>query len=148
MVSEKIKISLQSINNELQWEEITRIGVRTISAKEVSISFNSLCGKFKNYFFQDNEFINQAKDVGIPLVFKDGDSKINFNFGPMEKDQLKTLLEFQHDTLPSKFAYIDIDYYSESKAIYSNEMFDGFLDKALIFAKNNSEESVTFLGRE
>ena len=143
----KIKNTLTAINGELNWDDLLRIGVRTYWGKPVSLSFESLCGKFKTHFFKEDTFVSEAKDVAIPLTFDDDGSTINFNFGPMKKEQLAAMmLEFKHDSLPSKLAFVDIDYYSLNPGKYSEEMLSTYLDKAIAFSKEKSEESVSFLG--
>jgi hypothetical protein len=131
------------LNDYLQWGDVYRIGIRTFWIKEVS-SFSTLLSKIKEVFFKENSLLEQCIDVAIPLTFNAGSTdKVNFNFGPMKKEQIfQQYLQFKDNKkIPENFAFVDIDYYRlPTSTKYSKKYFLNLLNQAMGEGQKKSEE--------
>ena len=134
------------INNYLQWGQMQRIGVRTFWTKEVS-DFDKLVATSKDILFKENSLLNEATDVALPLTLVNGNEKINYNFGPMKKEQLiQQFLNFKNaENVPDVFAFIDTDYYGILDRNFSKNHFREFLNRAFEVSEKKVNETVSIL---
>lgn len=134
------------INNHLQWGQMQRIGIRTFWAKEVN-DFDKLIATSKEILFKENSLLNKATDVAFPLTLVNGDEKINYNFGPMKKEQLiQQFLNFKDaENVPDAFAFIDTDYYGVFDRNFSKNYFREFLNRALEVSEEKVNETLSIL---
>ncbi len=137
------------INKEINWNKIDRIGVKTIWAHTTTKPLNKLIAKFKNKFYSNNDLISESEDIALCLTLedKDNNSKINYNSGIIEKNELiNRYFNFKDITVPKRCVLVDIDYYKMEEFSYSDETLSSFLDKALNFGEGKANKTIKILG--
>lgn len=150
MTIDQLKIFINDIavkiNNHLQWGQMQRIGIRTFWAKEVG-DFDKLVVTSKDILFKQNSLVDEATDVALPLTLINGNEKINYNFGPMKKEQLvQQFLNFKDATnIPNVFAFIDTDYYGILDRNFSKNYFRDFLNRAFDISEKKVNETISIL---
>jgi len=134
------------INNHLQWGQMQRIGIRTFWIKEVS-DFDTLVTTSKGILFKENSLLNEATDVALPLTLINGSEKINYNFGPMKKEQLiQQPLNFKDvNNIPDVFAFIDTDYYGVLDRNFSKNYFRDFMNRAFEVSEKKVDDTLSIL---
>lgn len=128
----------KKMNKLFDWQSVARIGVRTYWAKEYSESFDYLVKTLKSKLFQETTFINSAVDVALPLTLTNNDRKINFNVGPINREQLlRQYFEFKNAKVPSTSILIDLDYFKrqESNKNMSLSFMNDFMKEAFEYNK-------------
>jgi hypothetical protein len=107
----------------LQIRKIERIGLRIIQITERK-HFKLLVTKIRQqiYKFSDDDWSilgGPPEDVGMPLTLNIGEDKVNFQFGPMKKEQLVGYFESNDvkDKLPSVALFFDIDLYRNNPEV-------------------------------
>lgn len=142
---ELIKLT-NEVNSYMHWNDVSRMAVRTFWIKEVQ-SFDELTRKSKEVFFKQNSLLEVAIDIAFPLTFQHGESKVNYNYGPMKKEEaIRQWLNFpDQEDLPAYFAFVDVDYFSFPDRIFSRKHFSEFLDTALEFGKEKAELTYSLL---
>ncbi|MBU1925491.1 MAG: hypothetical protein KKB82_06185 [Candidatus Omnitrophica bacterium] len=120
----------KKINDFLEWEDVSRIGLRFNYVKQVNLSFVSLLGKFKKYFYSQNSLIDGTSDLAVVLDFKvENGSEIHYKAGPMDRNQLKKLFpNFRKP--PSRCIFFDIDFFKRKETKFSNKFLKDFLTDA------------------
>ena len=134
------------VNNHLQWGQMQRIGIRTFWVKEVN-DLDKLVSTSKDILFKENSLLDEAIDVALPLTLVNGDEKINYNFGPMKKQQLvQQFLNFKDaENIPDYFAFIDTDYYGVLDRNFSKNYFREFLNRAFEVSEKKVNETISIL---
>ena len=147
-LSESIKTILdlsRKITLQAHWGNMARIGFRTMWAYEVS-SFEELVAISKNALFKDTELISSATDVAMPLTLTHQHAKINYNYGPMKREELPMFgFEFPLE-YPDCFAFIDVDYFREVNQPLSDKYLKEFLRKASPFINSTVQSTIKSLG--
>jgi hypothetical protein len=102
-------VVFKQINDLLHLNHAVQIGFRCFYIQKSDESMKDLVSIYKSSIFADTKLIQDAVDVGLSLTFKDGGYRVNFHSGPMEKDQLKMMLE--HPPAAIKTAhFLDLDF--------------------------------------
>ncbi len=108
----------------LNIQKLDRVGLRLIQIAERQ-KFGALVTKIRKQLYRLNDddwniFGGYPEDVGFPLTLNLGDNRANFNFGPMEKEQLAP--HFESDTvkneLPPVALFLDFDLFQTEPKIY------------------------------
>ena len=126
--------------NKLEVKKIERVGLRAIQIAKRT-HFKLLLNKMRQNLFKLNEndwkiFNGTIDDVAFPLVIGFGESKINFNSGPMQVEQLSNFFESQEvkSKLPNVSLFLDFDYFQSEPNILEDQFsigFSLFLDKGI-----------------
>ena len=137
---------IQKINRQLSWSVVSRIGVRTFWTKETD-NLTAAISKFKNSFYKESSLVTNASDIALCLTLKDEDKTINFNAGPMAKEQLLQYITFKENhNYPNFLYFADIDYYQiVGNRNYSKNSINDFVQKGLNFASTKAEETFNAL---
>ena len=139
----------KKVYNFAQWKTIDRIGVRSFWVDTYSIEFSKLIELYKEKFFREVPLISRAPDVAFALTLKDGNRKINFNTGPIQKKQLVEVFlpqaPFEEKDVPETFAFVDHDYYLLEKNEYKNAFLEKFVNNAVLLAKTKASETFKIL---
>lgn len=140
----------RTVGKEVSWEELKRIGVRSMWVHPVSITLDELKERFRQSFYKDIPLVTEAEDVAVCLTLKDSNKRINFNAGPMEKAQLISQFlppaPIDETKIPATFAFIDYDYYKVGNISYSVNYIQNFIDSAVKKGKIKAEETIKILG--
>jgi len=100
--------------NQLSIKVIKRLGLRLMYLAERK-SFPGLVKKISRKLIRLEGTGWDIEDIGLPLTFKMGQNKANFNFGPMEKEQFSRDKLFNTDEalkkIPPVTIFVDFDLY-------------------------------------
>lgn len=128
---------------------VNRIGIRVRKCYEYNKTIESLKDMFlKNYMTLNPDVISklglELKDIAYPLTFRDKETTINTNCGPMESEQIKQFFnDFKISDLkiPKVGLYADVDYFSIPRKILEH---DNLISTILNYIKQ-SEEKIRIL---
>jgi len=121
----------------LQVKKLTRIGLRIIQISEHK-HFKLLVNKMKQRLIklsdEDWDILGGSpEDIAMPLTLCLGENRVNFQIGPMKKEQLLAYFESNEakEGLPSVVLFLDIDLYRNDPdlPIDSQEMISDFIKK-------------------
>lgn len=140
----------KKVNSAVHWDKGVRIGVRTIWIEESSKKFSELVDLFKKHLLKDNKFVTDAIDVALPLTMQNGDDKINYLFGPMEKEQLigtyfNDLSTTEEKNWADVNCVLDFDYFHVGEKKFNEKFFKEFLNNSIDFSSKNAEKTFLLL---
>jgi len=148
-VSDFVDSILKKIFSQISFPKVLRIGCRTLWLKEYPDTFENLIKKYKDVFYKDVPLITQSSDVAIPLTLEEGGRKINFNSGPMKKEQFMALYsQMKNETsIPEKFIFVDIDFFAalSSPCNFQKKDILDFVSEAYNYATKKSSETFAIL---
>ena len=129
------------LNEHLSWKKIDRVGIRSFWIHPTEENFDNFVQIFKDVFFNtSNDVLNESKDVGSFLTLYDGNNRVNFISGPMEKAQLlNEYMTYKDGTFPDRFVFVDIDY-SITNTSFSDALVKDSLDKAMGYSRSKSSQ--------
>jgi hypothetical protein len=127
----------------LKWENLVRIGVRSFWIKETKLSLEELIEKVKKTFYKTNTIMGNAVDVAVDFTLKEEQDKINFNLGPMSKEQLIAQFlppaTFDVSKIPEVFSFVNYDLYTLGSLHYSKELLENYVTRGLEKSRNTAE---------
>lgn len=119
--------------NLLEVKKIERLGFRAIQIAQRK-HFKLLVNKMRQnlYGLNDNDweiFRGIPEDIAFPLVLNMGETKINFNMGPMKNEQLSGFFEAPEikNKLPNVALYVDFDVFQTEPKFSQNNLYQNFL---------------------
>lgn len=140
---------LRQVNEVVSIRSITRIGVRGLWIKETSMSMATLVNTYKKKFFKENQLVSSAVDVAISFTIKDERSLVNFNSGPVLKQQLIDLFFNPNPTtnidIPEKLVLVDYDNFLSKSQNFNTQMIKEFTNNALTKGRQAAEDIANIL---
>lgn len=140
---------LQNTFSRDLWEKLNvssfkSINIKFYFIKEQEILFNEVANKLKNLYSVSEQVFETVglpySDIGIPIVFEDSETKVNFKFGPMEQKQMLDENIFSAaESLPEVAIFSRVEYkYKEPDDTRVRNM----IQSANEFARNNCLEFI------
>lgn len=125
---------------------LERLGIRSLWVQSSELQFSELMSLHKQVFYKTNVITEQATDIGAAFVSKDGECIVRLSFGPMEPEQLRTMLSFERRSLPEVGTFLDVDYYrwmNQEKA--TERMLHAFVRRGMEYASEQGQKVVSVL---
>jgi hypothetical protein len=137
----KIASLFENLSKTIKYKTADRLALRTSYVQPFQGEFDSLVQSYKELYFTDNQLAKDAIDVGIVLTTKFKDYHINYNAGPMKKDDVKErqIINFECDELPEVYKYVDLDFYLTD--------FKFSTTKVAKFLKETHESQLEFINK-
>lgn len=129
--------------------EIIRLGARTNWIWPWSQNFTSLVSRFKEIFYKESSLSANAFDVGLPLIFKEENYRVNYSAGPMKPNQGKSFIIFKNRNLPHDFLFVDVDNFVMDEPI-DNRLVNikNFVTSSIVYGQEKAEETVSLIEGE
>lgn len=122
---------VNSLNDELEFGHITRIGFRQMHILEVSSdNYEEFSQTFKNKFLSpSSSLVTQATDVALSLTLDSYKHPLNFNLGPMKGDEIitKGTVNFGYEDVPAFYLMSDLDAFTPTSSM-SHKFVKTFLE--------------------
>lgn len=143
---------IKLINSELDVKNVERIGLRTAWLHEVDDTPEELIEKFKDKFFKENEIVDASKDVALVFTYEDRGIKVNYNAGPMDKEQAiaiwnSSLQSVGYSNIENikTSVFLDYDYFYDKKVGFSEDFYKNFVEKAIDEAEKTMKKTCNIL---
>lgn len=143
----------KQLNSILEIQKVERVGVRGVWIKKVNIDMEDLVQRFKERFYKENKIVASAKDIALVFTLQDEERLINYNAGPMSKEQLAIMINQESrqygndriDVVNSSGIFFDYDYYLAKTTRFDLNFLIKFMDKALKKSKEAFSETLNIL---
>jgi len=146
---DNIMAVFRKIGDLVKVPPLARLGIKSYWIQESKVSFSELVSTYKRIIYKPSDIVEQAIDVGVSFILKDGKYAANVAFGPMEQAQLKTMLVFEPARLPEVVSFLDVDYYLlMERTEVTEKILREFVNAGLNYASEQSQRLMSILLRE
>jgi len=139
-IEESTEVALDKMteSNEVsKFSEVRRVWHEAMYIEPYALPFHEVLILVKNGFLRASELADVCTDVGIIFDQAEGDTVKHYEFGPMAKEQLLSMvLNWPKDDLPENFVFLHLKY-EQNKAF----TFDREYLRKLLEATNEWEVS-------
>lgn len=143
----------RQLNNVVDFQSFERIGVRGLWIHKVELSMSDLTQRFKDKFYKNNEIVNMSTDIALVFTLKEKDRIVNYNAGPMDKDQVSLMLNQEAkqngydkiEMINTSAVFFDYDYYVVKSFKYNDNFLSSFLTEGISNSKENIKKTLDIL---
>jgi hypothetical protein len=118
-------------NRVSKFSEVKSVWHQAIYIEPYAVPFHELLILVKNRFLRASKLADASTDVGIIFDQAEGDVVRHYEFGPMAKQQLRSMfLVWPKDKLPDNFVFLLLRYEQKKAFKFEREYLKKFLEGA------------------